>query len=295
MIADIPTIAIDIVEIETNTTVLADEFISHRLGMVPLISTNCDEGIRFTRECSCVSHCQYCSVQLRLNVTCDSDATMDITSDHLDVDTGTQGGEMDAGDEPSKRGDGFGYPAGRDEPGVAPVLICKIRKGQELKLRCVARKGIAKEHAKWSPCSTIAFEYDPHNKLRHTSHWFEQDERAEWPLSENAVEEDPPREDEPFDFLANPVKFYMNVETVGNLKPKEVVTKGLEELQTKLANLIHGLKSSSDVEPLETNGHVPVQNAPVPPPTLLGWGEHSSAAMNGTSGGWSPSAAGWNL
>ena len=120
-------------------------------------------------------------------------------------------------------------------------MICKIRKGQELKLRCIARKvlnlflvrplshndiqGIAKEHAKWSPCSTVAFEYDPHNKLRHTSHWFEQDERAEWPLSENAAEEDPPREDEAFDFLAKPEKFYMNVETVGSLKPKEVITK----------------------------------------------------------------------
>lgn len=71
----------------------------------------------------------------------------------------------------------------------------------------------------------MAFEYDPHNKLRHTSHWFEQDERAEWPLSENAAEEDPPREDEAFDFLAKPEKFYMNVETVGSLKPKEVITK----------------------------------------------------------------------
>lgn len=44
-------------------------------------------------------------------------------------------------------------------------------------------------------------------------------------MSENAVEEDPPREDEPFDFLAKPEKFYMNVETVGSLKPKEVVAK----------------------------------------------------------------------
>jgi DNA-directed RNA polymerase II subunit RPB3 len=86
-------------------------------------------------------------------------------------------------------------------------------------------QGIAKEHAKWSPCSAVAFEYDPHNKLRHTSHWFEQDERAEWPLSENAAEEDPPREDEAFDFLAKPEKFYMTVETVGSLKPKEVITK----------------------------------------------------------------------
>jgi len=28
----------------------------------------------------------------------------------------------------------------KDEQGVAPVLICKIRKGQELKVRCVAKK-----------------------------------------------------------------------------------------------------------------------------------------------------------
>ena len=42
-------LAIDMVEIEINTTVLPDEFIAHRLGMVPLISTNCDEAIRYTR------------------------------------------------------------------------------------------------------------------------------------------------------------------------------------------------------------------------------------------------------
>ena len=41
--------AIDIVEIENNTTVLPDEFIAHRLGMIPLISTNCDEAIRYNR------------------------------------------------------------------------------------------------------------------------------------------------------------------------------------------------------------------------------------------------------
>lgn len=41
--------AIDMVEIETNTTVLPDEFIAHRLGMIPLVSTNCDEAMRYTR------------------------------------------------------------------------------------------------------------------------------------------------------------------------------------------------------------------------------------------------------
>lgn len=42
-------IAIDMVEIETNTTVLPDEFIAHRLGMIPLVSTNCDEAMRYNR------------------------------------------------------------------------------------------------------------------------------------------------------------------------------------------------------------------------------------------------------
>jgi DNA-directed RNA polymerase II subunit RPB3 len=71
----------------------------------------------------------------------------------------------------------------------------------------------------------VSFEYDPYNKLRHTSHWFETDERAEWPLSENAKEEDPPRDDEPFDFTAKPRKFYFEVETDSSLGPQEVVMK----------------------------------------------------------------------
>lgn len=41
--------AIDMVEIETNTTVLADEFLAHRLGQVPLISTNCEEAMNYSR------------------------------------------------------------------------------------------------------------------------------------------------------------------------------------------------------------------------------------------------------
>ena len=42
--------AIDMVEIETNTTVLVDEFIAHRLGMIPIESTDV-ERIKYTRVC----------------------------------------------------------------------------------------------------------------------------------------------------------------------------------------------------------------------------------------------------
>lgn len=41
-------LAIDMVEIETNTTVLADEFLAHRLGMVAIDSRDVDK-LRYTR------------------------------------------------------------------------------------------------------------------------------------------------------------------------------------------------------------------------------------------------------
>lgn len=62
-------------------------------------------------------------------------------------------------------------------------------------------------------------------------------------MSENAKEEEPPREDEPFDYKAKPNKFYMEVETDGSLGPQEVIFRvrpvALHPDWTRLTFLVH--------------------------------------------------------
>jgi DNA-directed RNA polymerase II subunit RPB3 len=229
MVAEIPTIAIDLVEIELNTSVLADEFIAHRLGLIPLDSTHVDD-LEYTRDCTCDQYCENCSVELSLDARCTGDATMEVYTRDLVVHGAS-----------SRRDDSIGRPMFND-PNQKGILICKLRKHQELRLKCIAKKGIAKEHAKWSPVAAIGFEYDPWNKLRHTDYWYEESIEDEWPKSKNADWEEPPKENDPFDYTAKADKFYFNVETIGSLKPNEVVERGIGVLQTKLAEIVLALE-----------------------------------------------------
>ena len=67
MIAEVPTLAIDLVHFTDNSSVLLDEIIAHRLGMIPLASSKDMSEWNFGHECDCEDYCQKCSVKFELN------------------------------------------------------------------------------------------------------------------------------------------------------------------------------------------------------------------------------------
>lgn len=248
MIAEIPTLAIDSVQVETNSTVLADEFIAHRLGLIPLQSLDIEQ-MEYSRDCFCEDHCDKCSVVLTLQALGESESTTNVYAKDLTIVSNLLGRNI-------------GYPIIQDKEGNG-VLICKLRKGQELKLTCVAKKGIAKEHAKWGPTAAIEFEYDPWNKLKHTHYWYEVDPETEWPHSKNCEYEDPPVEGESFDYNAQADTFYMNVETIGSIPVDQVVTRGIDTLQKKVASILLAL-TQMDHERVNAAGGIPGMNPNMP-------------------------------
>jgi DNA-directed RNA polymerase II subunit RPB3 len=148
ILADVPSIAIELVEIESNTTVFNDEFIAHRLGLIPLVSTDV-HNMKTIYEAGEDEEVQ--DIEFSLNVSCRSEDTQHVTSDDLQTDPMWP------------RCVPIGYNQ-RDNKGI---LIVKMRKGQELRLKAIARKGIGKDHAKWSPVATAVFQHLADIKINH--------------------------------------------------------------------------------------------------------------------------------
>jgi DNA-directed RNA polymerase II subunit RPB3 len=157
--------AIDLVEVRKNTSVLPDEYICHRLGLIPLSARNVDD-LQYTRDCDCEQYCENCSVTLTLVARCTGDEVMKVFARDL---VPSEGRKNEFTGTPVFKADN------RDG-----CLIVKLARGQEIEMKCVAKKGIAKEHAKWAPTSAVGFEYDPYNKLKHLDYWYEEDAEKEW-------------------------------------------------------------------------------------------------------------------
>ena len=163
MIAEVPTLAIDLVEFSENSSVLNDEYIAHRLGLIPirytkpdsLKASDCQEAFVPHRECVCYEHCANCSVEFELEtnytITGEEDVLAPLTVTSRDLMSNNelvQPAHFLSQDE-------------QDEAQDQGVAIVKLGPGQKLKLKAIARLGISKEHAKWCPVAVATYKFWP--------------------------------------------------------------------------------------------------------------------------------------
>lgn len=275
MQADVETVAIDQVFFRQNTSALPDEFIAHRLGLIPLISTNVKNTMKNTRDCNCDEGCQFCMIELQLRAKCEGSDKMSVTSGMFELVPNQRPGEPERPEDErmlERRDPHLGLPVGRYDANPSHILIAKLAKGQEIDLTCKAYKGLSKHHAKWSPLTTVAYEYDPHNTLRHTSYWFETDIKEEWPATANAQYEREPDPEEPFDYNAKPGMFYMEAEGTGAMAVKDAVMEGFESLEAKLEPILLQLADEIGVEQGLPSGESGMDGIQETAPTSGGYG-----------------------
>ncbi len=121
----VPVFAVDTVDVIENSSVLPDEGLAHRLGLIPMKT----DLSRFNEPSKCDCHsetgCSNCKVMLVLD-SGDSDVTRTILSSDLSS----------------------------EDDSVKPVSdnipIIQLAPGQKIKLECYARLGRGTEHAKWN-------------------------------------------------------------------------------------------------------------------------------------------------
>ena len=136
ILSEVPTMAVDEVVIIENSSILHNEILALRLGLIPL-KTDLD-SYNLPEDCSCKSEfgCSLCRSTLTLDVQ--------------------------AGDEVRTVYSGDLVP---EDPDVAPtsdeIPIVKLAPGQKIRLEAYARLGRGKDHAKWQPVSLCIYRYMP--------------------------------------------------------------------------------------------------------------------------------------
>lgn len=169
LISEIPTLAVENVYIENNTSVVQDEVLAHRLGLIPFNGGR--EGLHsFLKwhrkpepgEDPYAGCFDWNTVRLELNVTCtvnrdaapgETDPTKAYHNAHVYardivfVPTGKQV-EYFSGDDAIR-------------PVNPDILIAKMRPRQTINLAMHMHKGIGADHAKFSPVATASYRLMP--------------------------------------------------------------------------------------------------------------------------------------
>lgn len=134
----VPTMAVDFVIFNNNTSVLHDEIIAHRLGLIPLSSEEALRRYKSPEECAGAGpeKSVECYAMLSLHALTKDGETKTVYSGDLKPVT---------------------------DPDVRPVYdkipIVVLGPNQEISLEAYARLGRGLEHIKWSPVTTSTVTY----------------------------------------------------------------------------------------------------------------------------------------
>ena len=121
----VPIFAIDTVDIIENSSVLPDEGLAHRLGLIPITTDLSRFNEPSKCDCNSESGCSNCKVMLVLD-TEESDVTRTVFSN-----------ELSSEDDSIK-------------PVWDKISIVQLAPGQRVKIECYARLGRGTDHAKWN-------------------------------------------------------------------------------------------------------------------------------------------------
>lgn len=160
MIAEIPTMAIEHVYIVNNTSIIQDEVLAHRLGLIPLAVDPRLFKFRGEHETATPQN----TIVMKMKIECRrlADGTIENANVYSsDLEWLPGGTEL-----PEETG---ASPFGEDQKAfldsVRPVhediLVAKLRPGQAIELECHCTKGVGEEHAKWSPVATTWYRLYP--------------------------------------------------------------------------------------------------------------------------------------
>jgi DNA-directed RNA polymerases I and III subunit RPAC1 len=173
LIAEIPTLAVEYVFIHLNTSVIQDEVLASRLGLIPLKGSV--EGINWMRwfkkptdddPQGGSSPSDYNTVVLSLDVECtrNPNAAPD-EDDPRELYNNAHVYAKDISFLPIGRQEQFFVDEGAIRPVNPDILIAKLRPGQKINMELHCIKGTGADHAKFSPVGTATYRLMPDIKI----------------------------------------------------------------------------------------------------------------------------------